>query len=230
MIDFSNCIEILKQNPQYENSNFTVVKFDIDRENSTIKQVEYKLLDEKGNEVPLELCQNETIEIKYTLDPTTPGIDFEKVKELAESGIDIFNPDSPFFNDICVPYTSSNGTDIPLKDRRKDLMQNISLCEEGCTYKSFNAVTYEVVCDCNIKEDFSFDEKELDVPSFKTLVDSTNIKIIKCYKLLLNFDNYIDNIGFFNFGILLHVFDSFFYISNTHLLIEDLLSKLILFV
>ena len=197
VIDFSNCIEILKQNPQYENSNFTVVKFDIDRENSTVKQVEYKLLDEKGNEVPLELCQNETIEIKYTLDPTTPGIDFEKVKELAESGIDIFDPDSPFFNDICVPYTSSNGTDIPLKDRRKDLMQNISLCEEGCTYKSFNAVTYEVVCDCNIKEDFSFDEKELDVPSFKTLVDSTNINIIKCYKLLLNFDNYIDNIGFF---------------------------------
>ena len=203
-VDFSNCIDTLRQSPQYANSSFTIIKFDLQRENSTIKQVEYKLLDENGTEVNLELCENQTIEIKYTLDPNTPGVDFDKIKEFADKGIDIFNPDSPFFSDICIPYTSSNGTDIPLKDRRKDMMQNISLCEEGCEYKSFNVVTYEVSCDCNVKGDLSFDENPLEVPSFKTLVDSTNIKIVKCYKLLLHIDNYLDNIGFFIYlGVLL---------------------------
>ena len=203
-VDFSSCINTLKQHPQYANCSFTIVKFDLERENSTIKQVEYKLLDENGTEVNLELCANQTIEIKYTLDPNTPGVDFDKIKEFADKGIDIFNPDSPFFSDICVPYTSSNGTDIPLKDRRKDMMQNISLCEAGCEYKSFNVVTYEVSCDCNVKGGLSFDENPLEVPSFKTLVDSTNIKILKCYKLLLDIDNYLDNIGFFIYlGVLL---------------------------
>ena len=34
---------------------------------------------------------------------------YEKMKEL---GYDMFNINDPFYQDICIPYDSSNGTDI----------------------------------------------------------------------------------------------------------------------
>ena len=39
---------------------------------------------------------------------------YEKMKE---SGYDMFNINDPFYQDICTPFDSSNGTDILLIDR-----------------------------------------------------------------------------------------------------------------
>ena len=115
---------------------------------------------------------------------------------MASQGIDIFNPEDPFFNDICYPYTTNSSTDIPLKDRRKDIFQNVSLCDTDCTYKGFDTITYEVTCDCSIKTELSFDSTEPSIPFYTSLIESTNIMIVKCYKLLGIKSNYIYNIGF----------------------------------
>ena len=116
---------------------------------------------------------------------------------MCNKGIDIFDPNCPFFNDICYPFESEYNTDIPLKERRKEMFQNVSLCDTGCTYKGYDCKTNIVKCECKIKEIITIEETEVSVPFFKELLDSTNIAIIKCYKLLFDINNYPGNIGFF---------------------------------
>ena len=191
-LDISNCSSILN------NSDYVVAKFDINRKNST-NQVEYSIYDQDGSIVNISVCQEERATIKYTLDPESFGINISYVLEMSEQGIDIFNPDDPFFNDICYPYTTKSNTDIPLKDRRKDIFQNVSLCDTDCTYKGFDTITYEVTCDCSIKTELTLKPLTPSVPLYTKLLESTNIMIVKCYKLLRDINNYPYNIGFWLF-------------------------------
>ena len=36
---------------------------------------------------------------------------------MKESGYDMFNINDPFYQDICTPFDSEDGTDMPLSDR-----------------------------------------------------------------------------------------------------------------
>ena len=65
---------------------------------------------------------------------------------------------------------------------------------KGIIYESS---TYEVTCDCEIKEEINFEKKEAKKNIFNQAIDSTNLKIVVCYRLLFDFDNYINNYGFF---------------------------------
>ena len=56
-------------------------------------------------------------------------LDIESAKGLSEKGIDIFNANDDFFNDICHNYESSDNKDIILTDRRKDIYQNATFCQ-----------------------------------------------------------------------------------------------------
>ena len=79
---------------------------------------------------------------------------------MCNKGIDIFDPNCPFFNDICYPFESEYNTDIPLKERRKEMFQNVSLCDTGCTYKGYDCKTNIVKCECKIKEIITIEETE----------------------------------------------------------------------
>ena len=193
-INLENCTNSLNQ----INEEYKVAKFDILR-NKAANQVEYSILDQNNNIVNLSLCEGQKGTIKYTLVPLSLGIDIETVKQMAAQNIDIFNPDDPFFNDICYPYTTKSNTDIPLKDRRKDIFQNVSLCDTECTYKGFDTITYEVTCNCSIKTETILKPKMPSVPFYTSLIESTNIMIVKCYKFLGIKANYPYNIGFWVF-------------------------------
>ena len=67
------------------------------------------------------------------------NLDFTKIKEFKEKGVDIFNINDKFFNDICNPYSESNN-DMILSDRVNYIYQNYTLCEEGCTYDNYDEV------------------------------------------------------------------------------------------
>ena len=62
-------------------------------------------------------------------------------------GIDIFNASSEFFNDICVK--TNDGKDIILSDRRTDIFQNISFCQDGCKYEGMNYNLMVANCKCD---------------------------------------------------------------------------------
>ena len=56
-----------------------------------------------------------------------------------EGNIDKYNSSSGYYNDLCYLTTSIYGTDISLKDRRNEFINNnLTLCEENCDLIDYN--------------------------------------------------------------------------------------------
>jgi len=78
----------------------------------------------------------------------------------------------------------------------------MTLCEENCELIDYNYINEKVKCSCNIKTnispnyDFKFNKKEF-FKSFTDVTSISNINIIKCYKIVLNIKNLINNYGFY---------------------------------
>ena len=91
------------------------------------------------------------IKIEYTISNVTEeNLKLaQKLKE--ENNIDLFDKNDNFFHDLCINFTSKNGTDVLLKDRRRDYYINISLCEKNCSYLMVNYKNKTMVCACSIK-------------------------------------------------------------------------------
>ena len=128
----------------------------------------------------MNLCSNEKIKISIPLTEENGG-DINLAKEMAEEGIDIYDINHPFFNDICFPFTSNEGEDVSLDDRIDKYYQNVSLCENDCEYKGVDYDNDEpkVNCECKIKNTFldNFDN-EITGEIFE-LVSSSYISLFK---------------------------------------------------
>ena len=115
----------------------------------------------------------------------------------SELGIDIFDIKDPFFNDLCYPFSLSKN-DIILKDRVLDIYQNYSLCDNGCEYESIDIENITLTCYCQIKTEIN---TEISEPVFKEVIKNTfkdsNFGVLRCYNLVFNLNNKLDNIGFF---------------------------------
>ena len=138
------------------------------------------------------------------------------VNSLNNTGYNIFNENDSFYNDICATYTSENGTDMLLLDRKKDIYtvsQNQSLCQSGCEIQSYNSTTKKAKCDCSINTenitdlnvDELFDKKEIAQNFYNTLTNS-NFHVLKCYKLIIDFSKISENIGEISMSLLFIIF------------------------
>ena len=127
---------------------------------------------------------------------------FNFIEELAKQDIDIFDPNSDFYTDLCFHFKSPiDGKDIPVKDRIKLFFPNITLCEEGCNIKGVNATSWKVLCECTLKDLMNsnpFGNNLLVQKSFGEVQDiltNTNIEVMKCYKDIYDFEMYKKNTG-----------------------------------
>ena len=181
--------------------------FQIELENknskSLINQVEYQAFDDNKTFLDLSLCENVNIQIIYSI-KNKSLIDFDKDKAnyFRQQGVDIFNINDSFFNDICEPYSESDN-DLILEDRIKDIYQNYSLCEEGCIYDKIDLENLTISCECKVKENISVIIKPIHVEHSEG--SSTNFDIIKCYNLVFSLEGKLKNIGFWIFSILVFV-------------------------
>ena len=126
--------------------------------------------------------------------------------------IDKYNLSSDYYNDICSRTTSESGTDISLKDRRNDFVDNnMSLCEENCELIDYNYNNEKVKCSCDIKltippnYEIKFNKKDY----FKSFIDVKNIFnliIMKCYKTVLKIKSLQKNYGFFIIGFIMIIY------------------------
>ena len=136
---------------------------------------------------------------------------------LSEQGIDVFNARDEFFNDICYPYDNPDGMDIIINDRRSDIYQNATFCQDGCSYfgMNYNLMVANCKCDSSIFQErennvTENDNLKKDINTFKEIAKSFisnlidfNFEILRCYNLILNKKRLIQNIGFFSlFGML----------------------------
>ena len=124
-VDFETCFQKLREsNSNLINIQFTILLINIIKIGESNK-VSYLIFNsETGEKIDLSPCEQITINIPLE---QYDNIDIETAEKFAEEGIDVFNIEDPFFNDICIPYTSENGTDVTLSDRVENYYQNIFL-------------------------------------------------------------------------------------------------------
>ena len=152
----------------------------------------------------MSVCQNITIEINTPV--SLDQIDSLLFHSLNSSGYNLYNPNDPFYHEICTPYTTINGTDIILLDRKTDIFSksgNEALCQRECELLSYNENNKKAKCNCNSKtkeekpnliDGFKFDKKEIEQSFFDTLSNS-NFLVLKCYKLAFDLEKLLENKG-----------------------------------
>ena len=198
-IDLNECEEILKEH--YKIKELIILKIDIKRNDTISTQVEYQVINpENGEALNLSLCGNTKIDLYVPINFDSDTHDL--LKNLKDQGYDILDSKDSFYNDICTPYTSEDGTDVLIKDRKKDFYNpNLTLCEENCEYKSFDIITSKANCQCQAKTEIKSDTSETGfspnilLKNFYILESYTNYKVLKCYNLVFNKKYLKSNIG-----------------------------------
>ena len=125
-----------------------------------------------------------------------------KTDSVISNGYDAFSSDSPFYNDVCTPFTNENGNDVLLDERRTDYFnENINLCEKGCTFKEYDVNTHYYSCSCPVKDTINQNtdhyevvKKELPEDFYKKHKNS-NIEVFKCASQVFSAEGQKKNFG-----------------------------------
>ena len=205
-IDFDECEKKIKQKYDIkEEDELIIFKTDMHSDNSSAIYVQYEIYNPYTlGLIPLDVCKDVTININIPifLDEATESL----YMSLSNSGYNLFNSNDSFYNDICKTYTTENGTDITLLDRKSIIYENykdVYLCQEGCTFISYNETTKKSKCNCNVQKkltitdikNIKFDKEEIVDNLIMSSLKNSNFKVIKCYKLVLSKEGEINNYG-----------------------------------
>ena len=186
-----NCETILRIIYQI-NDSLPLILFKIDyKSNDTlIPIVEYEIYHPLNySKLNISYCDNTSTTINY---PTL--IDEQKIYQ--------YNPYSDYYTDDCSSYTTDNGTDILLYDRKKEYVDNnLSICENNCIYLDYDKDNKQSSCNCNIKSNIksisnikSNPNKLLNVFNLNE-TESKYFNYIKCTKSLFSVNGLINNIS-----------------------------------
>ena len=215
-IDLGECENILKDaNNISRDDSLIVFKTDIKTVDLSNTYVVYEIYNPYTlTKLDLNACKDVQISVSapVKLDNSMESL----INSLSGSGYNIFNENDSFYNDICSTYTSENGTDMLLSDRKNDILtlsQNQTMCQTGCELQSYNSTTRKAKCDCTVKVETLnnldinnlFDQKEI-VQNFYSTLRNSNFKVLKCYKLLIDFSKIGKNYGEIFLTILFSIF------------------------
>ena len=208
IIDLGECEKIIKKNISSEDDTtpLIILKIDTKKEGSKSTSVQYEIYNPYTNQkIDLNICQNAIIKISAPVNLT--GDEVELYEDLKSQGYDLYDATGSFYQEICTQFTSKNGTDVILSDRRNYYYdQNATFCEESCTYQGINTENQKVMCYCYGQdeakdEEISFDRAKF-FENFYKVKDYTNYQVLYCYKLVFSSKGLIKNIIFYIFIIL----------------------------
>ena len=195
-INLGLCENKLKDpyNISYNNSLY-ILKIDINETGMKIPKIEYEvyypLYDLNLEKLDLSKCENIRVELSIPV--------------YLDNDIDKHNLSSGYYNNICSKTTSKYGTDICLKDRQKEFIDNnMTLCEENCDLIDYNEKTKKAKCSCEIKiklpliEEVRIDTNLL-YKRFTDIDYIANINFLKCYKIVFQKNELKNNYGFYFF-------------------------------
>ena len=214
-VDLSVCESILRKKLNISQAEIlTIMQIEIDKKNgiSLNNQVEYSIYDSQKKKLNLSYCKEVQIKVNYKI-VNEFLLNKSEISYYSKLGIDIFDSQDSFFNDICYPFSNSN-SDIVLKDRILDIYQNYSLCDNGCEYDQIDIEEMLITCSCQVKIEINTKVSE---PDFKTVFKDTfkesNFGVIKCFNLVFSLKNKKHNIGFMIYlvFILFHIICFIYY-------------------
>ena len=197
-IDLGECEKILKEHYNLDSSLplITILINSESKTSSLTNNLNYYVYSQDGEKLDLSLCSNVKIAVYNTISSNN-SINFDLIKDLSNQGINIFDINDNFYQDVCFPY-KLNGNDVTTKDRRNDIFTNVSICEVGCSFIEFNQENNRVQCDCSVKTQ---NEETIPVQQvnnfFKIINSQINYELVKCYSVFKNFKkHYYKNLGF----------------------------------
>jgi hypothetical protein len=115
IIDLGECANLLKKYYHInENETLLIMKLEKLSNISSERSLQYEVYDPiNKSKLNLTICNNITIDIYV---PVTLSVKLQNIyDELQNMGYDLFDINNPFYQDICTPYKSSDGTDILFK-------------------------------------------------------------------------------------------------------------------
>ena len=195
IIELNECHDILKKKYNLkDNDSIIMIKIEKNITNSSVNNVEFLLYSSSGLQLDTSHCKDVKINILKPL--ININFDINNAIYLNNLGINIFDPNDTFFNDICYSFTNENGSDVILKDRRSDYFENETFCEDNCNNFTIDYSTMYVNCECNpeslnknlddifnneiTKHNFGNIKKAFTSNLFKS-----NIVIVKCYNYVI---------------------------------------------
>ena len=192
-IDLGECETLLRYEYNISiNETLYIKKIDVIQEGMKTYKVDYaiysKLFGTNLIKLNLTVCEKSKIIISIPF--------------VITGNLDKFNINSGYYNDICYTTTSEYGTDITLKDRRKEFIDNNAICQEDCAFSEYDHDTAIAKCSCKVKAffqsfaDMSFDKTKL-LENFKNIKNYINYKFLICYKKLFKKEGIINNVGFY---------------------------------
>jgi hypothetical protein len=220
-INLGECETILKNIYTIDNSSSLIIlKVDYKMEELKIPIIGYEVFHPETKEkLNLSYCSNVTV-------------DYNIPVNIDEKDLDKYNTSSDYYNDDCSVYTTEDGTDIIILDRKKEFNENnMSLCENNCNYTSYNSTTKNSVCMCAVKSKiFSIsdiiDNKESLSQSFNisdSSTSSSNLKLMTCIDTLFSKYGLLKNLEFYILIIMtiLYVISGVLYYRIGSYLIEN---------
>ena len=174
-----------------------------------------------------EICKEDTIVVLENLNSVLNKNNtyYELQSSLTSQGINIFDMNDPFYNDICYDFDNKLKKDIPLNDRITTIFPNATLCDKGCQYEGINLTDMTATCNCKFNDitnnNVIKDNALLDnaVGEVFDLVNSSNILVFKCIKNI--FKHFSRSIGaWISIGLILSHIDltlTFFFLQLTQI-------------
>ena len=211
MIDLGECEYLLKQ--QYNINNnipLIIIKFEkLTYDDASEKNVQYEVYHPiNKTKLDLSICKDSFINlyIPVSLSEKTQSL----YEDLQEYGYNLFDINDSFYQDICTPYKSENGTDVLLSDRKNDYYSNETTCQENCQYSNYSLEKQYLKCECSadnkgILQNDKFDKKII-FTSFYEVLKYSNFRVLKCYKLVFNIYFISENYGSIIFIIFLLIY------------------------
>ena len=205
-IDLGDCEDKLKE--VYEiNKTLPLIIFKIDyiSPDTLIPIIGYEIYHPLNNS-RLDLTYCEDILIKLNI-PVS----------INEDSLFKYDPNSGYYTDNCYAYTTIDGTDIILNDRKQEFSDNnLSLCENNCNYTGYDSNSKRSSCDCAIKNKMELISEIMDNPdklsnefSSESSSSSSSIITMKCTKNLFTKEGLKSNIS----SYILLIFIFFFTLS-----------------
>ena len=195
-INFTECEAKLRKGLGFEDDELVILKIEHSKEGYEIPIIEYAIFLENGTYLSLDYCDN--ISSLYYI-PVS----------INEKNLFKHNTSSEYYNDECSKYTTENGTDMTMYDRKNDYNENhLSLCEANCTFKGYNSSTSKVECECKTRsylytlEALSGDDLLDKIEAEQKL---TNLNLMKCSNLITG-EEIKNNTGFFLIAIIIVLF------------------------
>ena len=199
IIDLGKCGKLLKEHYNInENTSLILMKYERLGNISSERSLQYEVYEPHNKtKLNLSICEEENKYIDIYIPVVLSNKTQNLFNELKEMGYDLFDINSPFYNDICIPYKSIDSTDVLLSDRINSYYDNDDIsCQSNCKFSDYLFESNYLKCECdmknseiNVNEAKSFNAKSI-YESFYSVLKFSNYKVLKCSNLAFKTKNF----------------------------------------